>query len=563
DASSEVKAVTLLAQPAAVIVLLLVVLLGRNLQGDREDVLKFEEGRKPSRRRDRKLVGANNVQYYLGCLWTILIHQTGFPDRSNPEAIRDFKRQTIGSPAFMLPLARAVTAEGAEERKAAWELFGRYCQRLLVQYFGPRFSLLFKALIRDGGLWHGDAMRDILAFVVFNKVEVAGPRGFGTRDELTFALREQPLTTILGEKHKEFATADLFELARRPSRREQKEERLKKGKGGLAALAAAKLHPARTRLDALAAQLAKLEPSPKLIEQLGGAPTYRLSAHQQFRAIRDWFDFALFRKTTKRDLVVTGTNITSSQPVFFRESLTPDFPVTEAVRISAGFPVVFKPTAVAYVPSGKDGRTGRRRGDANQVKRFYETHYCGYFIDGGFLNNHPMQAFSGVQAGADADNTPQEMLAAAFGDKVLGFHLTNNEPETCPFGGTFEETKGTRGFGAVLSGMMGTFYASGSTLRFIDPKIEEHTIAIRFGNLDLLDLKPDYFAVIDVQGANYETVLRRFGQTPGEGAGAKALDEMYKISALTGGDTGRDAQRKWRRAYKERAGLLKAPPAPW
>lgn len=358
NASSEVKSVSLLAQPAALIVLLLVVLLGRNLQGERADALNFEADRKPSRRRDRKLVGANNVQYYLGCLWTILIHQTGFPDRSNPDAIRDFKRQTIGSPAFMLPLARGLTAEGADDRKAAWQAFSRYCAGLIGRYFGPRFNLLFKTLIQDGGLWHGDAMRDILAFVVFNKVEVAGPRGFGTRDELTFVLREQPLTTVLGEKHKDFATADLFDLARQPSRRERKEEQLKKGKGGLAALAAAKLLPARTRLDALAAKLAKIEPSPKLIEQLGGTPTYRLSAHQQFRAIRDWFDFALFRKTTKRDLVVTGTNITSSQPVFFRESLTPDFPVTEAVRISAGFPIVFKPTAVAYVPSGKDGRIG-------------------------------------------------------------------------------------------------------------------------------------------------------------------------------------------------------------
>lgn len=576
-ASDEVKGAALLAQPAVLAVLLIVLLLGRNLEGDRgEDALSFQEGRRPRRRRDRRIVGRNNLVHYSATLLSILLHQTPFGDPPDRDTYRDFAKDTIGSPVFMLSLGRAlgISGESDEQRKKAWRTLGRYCVLLLPRQFGRGFSRMLQALTADGGLWHGDRMRQVLGFVILNKVAVVGkPDPKGPAD-FTFAMRDVPLVTTLS-RYESFVTADLFALVQRRTKAEEKLERLaaradrrRTAKRGTDRIDR-KTEDAKARLDALENKIEALDLPPEL-EAAVGAGADLLSPAEQLRAILDWFDFATLRKLTGKDLVVTGTNITAGRPVYFRDGLTPDFPVVEAVRISGSFPLLFKPTAVAYRPSPRFAGRGRRRGGAEARDRFYRLNYCGYFIDGGFLNNHPIDAFSGARrgpGGGDEENDPQEMLLAPFRGDVIGFELTNGVPEICPFGGTFRQTKSTRGLGAVLGGMLGTFYSAGATLRFLDPGIERRIVKVPFGNLDLFDLRPDYFAVLDTHGPIYDSVTKRILGSGQEGAGADALDRMFGIFAQRGaarseggrGDARRN-QRQWKAAHKARKRLVQAEP---
>lgn len=73
--------------------------------------------------------------------------------------------------------------------------------------------------------------------------------------------------------------------------------------------------------------------------------------------------FANFFKTYKKRLIITGTNTSAHEPVYFSPESTPDMRVLDAVRISMGIPFLF--TAV-------------RKGDD-------------VYVDGGVSDNYPIQ----------------------------------------------------------------------------------------------------------------------------------------------------------------------------
>jgi hypothetical protein len=482
----------------------------------------------------------------------------------------------VGSAGFRNALRKGLGLDETppHQRKDAWQTLERYCIKLVVKYFAGFLDML-KVVREDGGLWHGEAMRDVLAFIIFNKVVAIGKPGSAGPGEVRFGLRKRSLLDKL-ETGESLGTVDLLDQVRLQGEQARKEREQKGGTREPAREPPAE--PDDRELEDKLVVLKKLIKGLELPAELEAAveagDAHPLSPDAQIQAIRDWFDFAELRRLTGKDLVVTATNITAGRPVYFRESLTPDFPVIEAVRISGGFPILFKPTAVAYTPAGDPAKSGWRR-DLAERKRFYQLNYCGYFVDGGFLNNHPMDAFNGIAApaaGADSApgsalfNTPQEMLGAPFGGNVLGFHLTNSVREPCPFDGSFRQTKGSRGLGPLMAGLSGTFFASASTLRFLDPRIESMTLPIRYGQMDLLDFKPDYFATLDVHGENYELVYQRIAGSVPPDAGAKAMDEMYGIFALRGQSKAlggrRDArknQRQWKKALRERKRLLAVP----
>jgi len=95
-------------------------------------------------------------------------------------------------------------------------------------------------------------------------------------------------------------------------------------------------------------------------------------------------NFRDFHVLTEVDLIVTGTNVTKHEPKYFSKYHTPEFPIADAVGISASLPLAFKPVHVEVdVPVG----TYNRKSDD----------YCGYFVDGGVLNNFPIHAFDHLQ----------------------------------------------------------------------------------------------------------------------------------------------------------------------
>ena len=82
-------------------------------------------------------------------------------------------------------------------------------------------------------------------------------------------------------------------------------------------------------------------------------------------------------KYHKIKLVVTGTDLEGGRTQYFSVDETPDFRVSDAVRISMSFPYVFKPIII------KEGKLK------------------GTWVDGGLLNNIPIHAFDPPPGGVN------------------------------------------------------------------------------------------------------------------------------------------------------------------
>lgn len=92
--------------------------------------------------------------------------------------------------------------------------------------------------------------------------------------------------------------------------------------------------------------------------------------------------FQRFMRITGVDLVITGTNLSKQIPLTFSYKSTPHFPVAEAVGISLSIPIMFKPVLVT-------GSVDEEMGPTDS----YNASYRGYYVDGGMLNNVPVQVF--------------------------------------------------------------------------------------------------------------------------------------------------------------------------
>ncbi|MDN4646377.1 patatin-like phospholipase family protein [Arthrobacter sp. PsM3] len=77
-------------------------------------------------------------------------------------------------------------------------------------------------------------------------------------------------------------------------------------------------------------------------------------------------------------LRVTGSELCSTQSMIFSGTTTPNFPVADAVRISMGLPIAYKPYTIQ---STNDGMPP-----------------CGVYVDGGVYSNLPLNAFSDQEA---------------------------------------------------------------------------------------------------------------------------------------------------------------------
>lgn len=84
-------------------------------------------------------------------------------------------------------------------------------------------------------------------------------------------------------------------------------------------------------------------------------------------------------------LAVVGTNLATSRPVVFAPTSTPDFPVADAVAISASFPGVFKPAWVGF-----DAPLGYAPASRNLNVM---SNFVGWYADGGMINNIPLHMF--------------------------------------------------------------------------------------------------------------------------------------------------------------------------
>ncbi len=124
---------------------------------------------------------------------------------------------------------------------------------------------------------------------------------------------------------------------------------------------------------------------------------------------RGTINFLTFFELTGVNLIITGTNITLGEPRYFSATLTPEFPVAEAVGISMSIPFLFKPV---WVEAPEKGVTPKN--------------YRGFWVDGGTLNNLPIHAFDDltkVSKGSKPDPNVDSNLIQ-LNPNVLALRLT-------------------------------------------------------------------------------------------------------------------------------------------
>lgn len=88
--------------------------------------------------------------------------------------------------------------------------------------------------------------------------------------------------------------------------------------------------------------------------------------------------FEQFHEIFQCDLVVMGTNLETTKSHAFSYKTTPDFYVEDAVRISMGLPIIYKPLRITSSPLGSE-------------------YLNGVWVDGGYMNNSPVNIFDSDQ----------------------------------------------------------------------------------------------------------------------------------------------------------------------
>ena len=133
--------------------------------------------------------------------------------------------------------------------------------------------------------------------------------------------------------------------------------------------------------------------------------------------------FAQFAKLTSVRLVVSATNVVNGINILFTEDFPENFPVAEAVAISASFPGIFKPTWIDKAIF--QGSSSATYGDPAALQ--------GYWADGGIIDNFPLHAFDGYAMSGSAPNYPwsaAEVSSEELNPTMLGFQLVAGSSPT-------------------------------------------------------------------------------------------------------------------------------------
>jgi predicted acylesterase/phospholipase RssA len=132
---------------------------------------------------------------------------------------------------------------------------------------------------------------------------------------------------------------------------------------------------------------------------------------------RRWLTFAQFEQITGRKLALTGYNVTTNQLITFSASTTPSFYVADAVRISSGFPIFFRPI---YISQLEAVAYSLDRGDKQGVEQMYAM--TGLYMDGGTASNVPVQSL----LSAAPDLTFKDVCAFVFTPRMANYPDEND-----------------------------------------------------------------------------------------------------------------------------------------
>ncbi|GLQ21038.1 patatin-like phospholipase family protein [Algimonas porphyrae] len=298
--------------------------------------------------------------------------------------------------------------EPDEAQKAIEKAVTQYLRALLTS---EHVKSLIKQIFGDSGLFAGLTVRVILAELIYGRVEVLADGQFVKRDPpIDWSSqddRDDSPDALPGRREdairRRYMQAQAI-LRSSPGLSDEKRDALKQASEVL-----------ETELDALEAERTR-----------------------QMTAIIETFTMEDYYQLFDIELCVTGSNVSTKRTVFFNRYLTPKMPVVDAVGISSSFPFLFKPTRLTYT-GGKmshdaydtDAVALNLGGDPRALyppatlEDWYRENYHGWFIDGGLLNNIPINAFNGHASGNPKKRalSPIDMLYEPLNRHVLGFVL--------------------------------------------------------------------------------------------------------------------------------------------
>lgn len=199
------------------------------------------------------------------------------------------------------------------------------------------------------------------------------------------------------------------------------------------------------------------------------------------------------------DVVVTGTNIEApnggdASTYFGRPHGMGEMRMADALRISMGFPFVYMPTVITEA-------------------EFVDERYHGTWIDGGVLNNYPLNAF----------NTTEDRLP----DGVLGFRLVEVD-DTEDGVGTIDS------FQRYLGAFVGTYLANSEKGQIRTRRHEARTVTLPIEELTTLNFSPsDQQLAVDVVNAA-EATMAYFGSELVDGTPLREYDAAELVQQYLG-----------------------------
>lgn len=156
----------------------------------------------------------------------------------------------------------------------------------------------------------------------------------------------------------------------------------------------------------------------------------------------------------KKELVITGTNLTNMETIYFYHGTYPDMPIYKAVRISMSIPYLFVPVILD-----------------NKV-----------MVDGGFIDNYPIHIFDGKYPG-DPD---AKMEVCKHNPKTLGLKiLTPGESSTYKINNSTNNINSIKSFSMSLAATL----MLANEQKFVNPENWARTICVNVPNYPLSKFK--------------------------------------------------------------------------
>lgn len=223
--------------------------------------------------------------------------------------------------------------------------------------------------------------------------------------------------------------------------------------------------------------------------------------------------FANHKILFQRDLLVCGSNLSTGKTELFSWRHTPNFPVADAIRISMGFPIVYKPYVITKSMNGWPP--------------------CGTYVDGGLWNNLPFREIGSLNKTAtnqaeknksSATHPTQKLLInTSIKDVIesrqtLGMRLEIVPPE-----------KVLTGTDIVLK-LLGTVLSAGESQIIAD--LEPFTLLLDTDGLETLKFSPDSLVREKVRRRSHRAMYRYFGYAPPLEDMDKSESDDQRINSL-------------------------------